>query len=215
MSACDHVQPLLADWIAGELDAGDAAGIRSHLAECASCRAEEAEMRTVLALFETDVAAEGLGGGVRDPGAAYWATFADRVEARTAKRAGGSVFQLFGRTPRFIAAGLAAAAVLVVALTTPTVAPVETVEDPRMAELLVESVGLSPGNDFGSLEADDLDRLGDELATATRATPVPAPAPAARDIGAARFPFGTLDELDELSPAQLETLLERLDAFET
>lgn len=208
MSACDRVQPLLAESISGELDAGDAAEVRVHLAECASCRAEEAEMRGILALLETD-AAEGLGSGVRDPGPAYWASFADRVAAQATPRAkSGNVTWLFGRVPRVLAAGLAAAAVLVIALKVPTVPPAASAEDPRLAELLTESVATSPLIDLSDLEADDLDRLGDELVTAAAAVP-------ARDVDAPRSPAAALDGLEDLSPTELEKLLEQLDAFET
>lgn len=208
MSACDRVQPLLAESISGELDAGDAADVRIHLAECASCRAEEAEMRGLLELLEHD-AADGLGSGVRDPGAAYWASFADRVAAQATPRAKtGNVAWFFGRVPRMLAAGLAAAAMLVVALKMPTAPPSAPADDPRLAELFTESVATLPLVDLSDLEADDLDRLGDELVTASAAVP-------ARDVDAPRSPAAALDGLEDLSTTELEKLLEQLDAFET
>jgi anti-sigma factor RsiW len=210
MSACDRTQTLLAEWISGELDAADAADVREHLATCASCRADESEMRGVVALLEQD-AADGLGSGVEDPGAAYWASFADRVAAQSTPRAKAgdrrNVAWIFGRLPRFVGAGLAAAAVLVVALDVPTVPPVP-VEDSRLAELFTESVAFSPLADLSDLENDDLDRLGEELVSS--APPVPG-----REVEAQRSPAAVLDGLEDLSTTELEKLLEQLDAFET
>lgn len=216
MSACDRVQPLLAESISGELDPGEAAEVRAHLAECASCRAEEVEMRGLLELLARD-AADGLGSGVRDPGSAYWAGFADRVAANAstsqsgasanAPHAKSNVVWLFGPLPRLVAAGLAAAAVLVVALKVPTVPTAVSAEDPHLAELLTESIASQPLIDLSDLEADDLDRLGEELVT-TAAAPT-------REVDAPRSPASTLDGLEDLSTTELEKLLEQLDAFET
>lgn len=206
MSVCDRVQPLLAESISGELEPGEAAEVRVHLADCASCRAEEKEMRGILALLETD-ASEGLGGGVRDPGSAYWAGFADRVVANAPRAKSRNVVWLFGPVPRMVAAGLAAAAVLVVALNVPTVPTSVSAEDPRLAELFTESIASQPLIDLSDLEVDDLDRLGEELVTTATAP--------SRDVDAPRSPAAALDGLEDLSTTELEKLLEQLDAFET
>src|SRR5205807_2576806 len=53
------------------------------LASCANCRAEEAQMRPLLALLAEDAASEG---GIPDPGARYWDAFAGRVRTARAAR---------------------------------------------------------------------------------------------------------------------------------
>lgn len=207
MTACDGIQPLLAEWIGSELEGDDAARVRAHLEECATCRAEEAEMREVLALVESDVREEGLGGGVPDPGPAYWAGFSARVtgaipaherrEKATPRVA--KVVWLFDRAPRYAAAALAAAAVLVLALRLP--GPTHANDpDAQLAELLAspaaEGIGeiLAPPSSeaVAGLPPEDLDRLGEKLAGLDD--------------------FEASGDLDDLSPELLEKLLDRLDA---
>jgi anti-sigma factor RsiW len=67
-NACERIGVLMAEWISGELDVESSAEVRTHLATCDSCRMEEAEMRGVIALLESDATASS---GVRDPGDAY------------------------------------------------------------------------------------------------------------------------------------------------
>ena len=203
MSGCETVQPLLAEWIANELDGAEAADIRAHLAECGACRTEEAEMRDVLALLESDASADGLG-GIANPGDPYWAGFASRVSANVAPRrvkatpAATNVVWLFDRAPRVAVAALAAAALVVLAIRTPwpsTPGDPDTQLAALLASPAAEGIGemLSPpGPDIAGLAPDDLDRLGEKLA--------------ADDHD---------DDLDSLSPAQLDELLELLDATET
>jgi hypothetical protein len=110
--------------------------------------------------------------------------------------------------PRVLAAGLAAAAVVVVALNVPNAPPAVSTEDPRLAELFTESISSSALVDLSDLGADDLDRLGEELVSA-------APAAPSREVEAPRSPAAALDGLEDLSTTELEKLLEQLDAFET
>lgn len=204
MSACDTVQPLLAEWIANELDGAEAADVRAHLAECAMCRTEEAEMREVLALLESDAAADGLG-GIANPGEPYWAGFASRVSANVAPRraktapAATNVVRLFDRAPRVAVAALAAAALVVLALRMPwptTPGDPDTQLAALLASPAAEGIGemIAPSaSDLASLAPDDLDRLGEKLVAAEESD----------------------DDLDDLSPEQLDELLQLLDATET
>lgn len=201
MTGCDRVQPLLAEWVTNELDGVDAADVRSHLAECAACRADEAEMREVLSVLDAEKSPDGLG-GVKDPGAPYWAGFASRVSASVAAKprakkapAATNVVSLFSRVPRFAAAALAAAALVVLAVNMPRTA---TVSDPdaQLAALLAspgaEGIGdafvPSASDAMAGLATDDLARLGERLV--------------GEEDGA---------DLDDLSSDQLDELLELLE----
>lgn len=211
-NACERIGVLMAEWISGELDAEDSAEVRAHLATCATCRTEESEMRGMIALLERDAAASS---GVRDPGEAYWNGFAARVSGRLPAREKAASFGwLLGRIPR-LATGLAAAAVLVIALNVPMTKT--SPEDPLLGELLVESVAPPSLDGLATLGDSELDRLGSELAAgrALRGAAQPAGSSTPSQSEPSRVPAPVLDGLGDLSPEELDTLLERLDAFET
>ena len=147
-------------------------------------------------------APDGLG-GVKDPGAPYWAGFASRVSAGIAAKprvkeaapATTNVVSLFSRVPRFAAAALAAAALVVLAVNMPRTT---TVSDPdaQLAALLASPGAEGIGDAFApsasdvmaGLATDDLARLGERLV--------------GEEDGA---------DLDDLSSDQLDELLELLE----
>ena len=70
----EHVTGLLGAYLDGELPSGERARVDVHLAGCAACSAELAELRALDA---------GLRGtAVPDPGPHYWSRFAERLETR-------------------------------------------------------------------------------------------------------------------------------------
>ena len=52
MSDCDDVRPRLTELALGDLDAEPAREVRTHLARCAACRAEEATAARTLGLLK-------------------------------------------------------------------------------------------------------------------------------------------------------------------
>ena len=216
--ACERIGVLLAEWISGELDAEDSAEVRTHLAGCETCRMEEREMRGMLALLEADAAADS---GVRDPGDAYWKGFAARVSAKLPEnKAASSGAWSWLRFPQLVT-GLGAAAVLAIALNlglpTATTTSPAIGTDPELAAYFQETMAPPTLDGIASLGDAELDRLGRELASAVDAPRGTAPAASATEaprdaIDPVRVPAPAL--IDDLSPEELDALLERLDAFE-
>ena len=233
--ACKDVLASLAEFIAGDLDREREAAVRAHLPECASCRGEEAEMRSVLELLAGDLRADGLG-GVMDPGEEYWARLPGRI--RTARAARDLAAKPTRRRwlPRL---ALAASLVVMIAMLLPKVRtgangePVFTDEDLYAA---LESNPQDPLANATDLSADDMQQLEDGLLAANGAKKpaTPAPSATAKKVAAspamtpssarAASPSPLLDEsaaggqgydLDDLTPAQMDELLQQLDAMKT
>ena len=218
-STCENIRDLLVEHLAHELDRFRAAGVESHLAGCAACRAEESELRATLALLSEDAAP--------DPGERYWDSFAGRVRMKIAarpepRRRGFTL-------PRF---ALAASLVLVtiVAVRAPRIAIDSEEEDSLLASILpLDPAALEES--IGELSGEEGDRFEQHLvALGRRATPSPTPTPAPASTGKdkkekpkpAFDPAPTqshlqddLSDLDELSPEELDRLLEHLDAMKT
>lgn len=219
MSAtCENIRDLLVEHLALELDRFRAAGVEAHLAGCAACRAEESELRATLALLSEDA--------VPDPGGRYWDSFAGRVRTKIAAlpEPRRRLFTL----PRF---ALAASLVLVtiVAVRAPR-ATIDSEEDSLLASILP----LDPAEleeSIRELSGEEGDRFEEHLvALGRRAAPSPTPTPAPASTGKdkkekpkpafdpaptqSRLQDDLLD-LDELSPEELDRLLEHLDAMKT
>ena len=218
MSACERVQLDLAELLGGELAPARAAEVEAHLATCDACRAEAAELRSVLGALATDVAP--------DPGERYWQTFAGRVRTAraTRDRAAPRRSWLGGWAPR-LALAASIALLAVVALREPQPEGGESEEDALFVEMLAPSLADSL---VELADEEELDALEALLAAGPRpkptptpaappkkgATPKPKPAPAP-DADESRSTGAVYDELDDLTPEQLKLLLEKLEAMET
>lgn len=102
-----HVADELTALLDGALAPGEEQAVRSHLAGCASCRAEEARLRSALSLL-----------GALPPPPPPSPGFAARLEARLEAERGrgpGLLERLLGRRGRLFIPAAAAAAALVVA----------------------------------------------------------------------------------------------------
>lgn len=211
MSACERFLPLLVERATGEIASGEAAPLEAHLSVCEACRREADELRAMGALLAED-AAGATPGGVADPGPLYWRGFAGRVALRLPPRESRirpPAFRAFRPRAR-LALAAAVAAITWVALRGP--AGPAAADDPR---LLADAVApADPVVAIAELGGDQLDLLERRLfATAPAREPVPVPAaPApAEDEAIADPNLYDYDALEELSPEDLDALLERLD----
>lgn len=229
---CPSVEASLSELIAGDLDPRLAESVRAHLAGCASCRREEAELRPLLALLAEDAAAEG---GIPDPGARYWDAFAGRVRTARAARERAAAPGLLGwlRAPRLALAAGVALLVWSVARLPAALDREIAAREGADAELFADLIPVDdPLESIGDLSESDMDALEAGLlagnAAAPKKTPVPAATPKPTPVPkAAKKPASdvwdappagsgsTLDGIDDLTPEQMDELLRQLNAMKT
>lgn len=154
MMSCDDANRWLDDLVDGDLGEALASEVRAHLDSCAACRAEECRRRE-LVLEATSLPRE------IEPSRDLW----PGIAARLAEPAGTRT----SRPPRgWMVAGLAAAAVLLVAGTALVTARIVRSRSQVVAEHPVTPAGIVPAAVMSELTAPqaDLERAADALRAA-------------------------------------------------
>ncbi len=142
---CPHMEAALNEYVDGTLTARDRASVEAHLADCAACRAAVAELRSLIA---------GAGRLPRsiNPPRDLWPF----IESRIVQRATWHVQRLRWR------AGLAAAAVLVIALALYRLLPPSTAQYRLAGWAAVEADFDRASDDLSRILANERKRLRPE-----------------------------------------------------
>lgn len=189
---CEEVLPLLSERARGELERGLAAPVEAHLASCRACAEEEALLSGLIGLLEQNPPEAPMGLAFQMMSDRVWAELAAQRRRRRL------FFGLVGLV------GAAAAVALALLWPSPPPAPIPA---PVVAELDEVEERDDP---FGAelLEAEELEEL-DEATAERLDRRLFAPAPEEAEALFGEDPVSYQDELDTLSPAELE----RLDAL--
>ena len=158
-SPCEWIQPRLGEYLAGELEADEAALLRAHLVECGDCRLEEESLKGLLEVLAVDAGADGLG-AISDPGPRYWAELAGRVSEACARekpsRLTHSRWAGWLSPPRLVLAG--SFSILIGLLAAGPLTPARDRDDDEslLLDLYEDSLDL---DDLDGMSEDDLGRL--------------------------------------------------------